>query len=95
MISKINAFVLSIFLISSTSFGQITDIYIPAGFNNPFLKSGKFITSLYYYNNSSFSEYDEREDKLTNYNLNLVGYMGLTDQITLKANFVFFQEMLK
>jgi len=89
MILKIYTFFLSMFLISSTIFGQTTEIYIPAGFNNPFLKSGKFITSLYYYNYNSYSAYADREDKSTNYNLNLVGYIGLTDQITLKANFVY------
>ena len=89
MISKATASILFIFLISSTVFGQITDIYIPAGFNNPLLKSGNFITSLYYYNSNTLSEYDDREDKLANYNFNLVGYIGVTDQITLKTIFVY------
>ena len=89
MIARIISFFLYMFIISSTIFGQINDIYIPAGFNNPFLKSGKFITSLYYYNYNSGFEYGGQEDKLTNYNLNLVGYLGLTDQITLKTNIVY------
>jgi hypothetical protein len=79
----------AVLLLAATAAGQVMDIYIPAGFNTPFLKSGKFITSLYYYNTNTVSEYGDQENQLANYNLNLVAYVGLTDQMTLKTNFIY------
>ena|SRR3990172_2579164 len=62
---------------------------VPIGYQNPFLRSGQYITTLYYYSNTDRTEssfdgyksiYVDRE-----YSVRWAGYLGLADNLTLST----------
>ncbi len=81
-------------LLCSVLPAQQLEHMVPVGFNNPFLKSGQYITSLYFQNNSSEESRPESESGIERnaYSINMRSYLGLTDNITLSAALHFFPE---
>jgi len=71
---------------------QSLDYYIPAGFNNPMLKSGQFITSLYYTHSGSTTDVEEMITENSTKNWQFVGYLGLAEGFTLRADIGFYPE---
>ena len=71
---------------------QSLDYYIPAGFNNPLLKSGQFITSLYYTESKSVHDYADGGTENSSKNWQFVGYLGLAEGLTLRADLGFYPE---
>lgn len=69
---------------------QSLDYYIPAGFNNPFLKSGQFITTFNYYQHRSVMDNQEQESANLSKNWQFSGYLGLIDGFTLRADLSFY-----
>ena len=59
---------------------------LPAGYQNPFLKSGQFITTLYYYSLLFEDDFNQEDPPyVRNHGENSIrfaGYLGLTGQIT-------------
>lgn len=78
----------------SPSFGQGMDLFIPAGYTNPFLQSGQYIAGLYYQNHTSYHTLAEEETRNREYYFGALGYLGLTDDITLKAIVDIFPEQM-
>jgi len=76
-------------LIMSTSLhSQNFQYYIPAGFTNPLLKSGEFVSSLYYFNDQIQTKQDISKIKYSRNDINFLGYLGITDNITLRTRFI-------
>ena len=71
-----------IFIINSLQ-AQRLEYMQPVGYQSPFLKSGQFISNLYFNSHQSESNYSSYERNMGNYNLNFSGYLGLTDYLTL------------
>ena len=71
-----------IFIINSLQ-AQRLEYLQPVGYQSPFLKSGQFISNLYFYSHQSESNHSLYETNMGNYNLNFSGYLGLTDYLTL------------
>ena len=57
----------------------------PVGYQNPLLKSGQFISSLYYFSKQSETEYSGHNTHFEDNNINFFGYLGLTDFLTLST----------
>ena len=72
------------FIINSLKAQQL-EFMQPVGYQNPFLKSGQYITSLYYYSRITETERSDNLTKTGEYNINLIGYLGLIDNLTLKT----------
>lgn len=72
------------------------DYMIPLGYQSPFLKSGQYVTSLYYYSynneNESASETLPYMVNHGEYSVNFLGYLGLTDYITLSTRLGIYPE---
>ena len=87
------SFILTVLFISQ-SLAQQLEYMIPAGFNNPLLRSGQYITSLYIMDR--YSKTDIKEDKIGSergeYSFNFSSYVGLTDRLTLSARLYFYPE---
>ncbi len=82
--------ILGMFLLimSSSLLSQNFQYYIPAGFTNPLLKSGEFISSLYYFNDQIQTKQDISKIQYSRKDINFLGYLGITDNITLKTRFI-------
>jgi hypothetical protein len=83
--------VLLIVLISSFCLAQDLQYYRPVGFQNPLLKSGQFISSISYYHSAIESTWDTNDLSYTDTRqsdqyLDMFGYLGLTDNLTINAN---------
>jgi len=75
-----------------SNYAQNIEHMIPAGFNNPFLKSGEYISTFYFNSLNSESNVNEgisgfRRDE---YSLNMRSYLGITDDITLSTRLFVF-----
>jgi hypothetical protein len=57
----------------------------PVGYQNPFLRSGQFISGLYYYQSERVSDYTNEKSHFGDKNLTFAGYLGLTDFLTLST----------
>ncbi len=87
------AFVLLFCAISLSALqAQSLDYYIPAGFTNPLLKSGQFITSLYYTQSRSITDYADQGTERSDKNWQFTGYVGLAEGLTLRADLGFYPE---
>ena len=76
-------------LLISFCLGQsLNEYYIPAGFQNPLLKSGQFISGMYYYHYQVASLREGSETTDYSKNINMTGYLGITDRITLRTKFI-------
>ena len=73
-----------LFIVSSIQAQQL-EFMQPVGYQNPFLKSGQYITSLYYYMHESESNYSNYISHIGSEYLNLTGFIGLTDFLTLST----------
>ena len=86
----------SIILILALSYSSAQQLehMIPVGYQSPFLKSGQFITSMYY--NSYSTKFERLGDDIEGwtrfgeYSVNMVGYLGLTDNLTLSTKLFFY-----
>ena len=58
----------------------------PVGYQNPFLKSGQFISNLYFNSYRNTTDYELGDSNLGEYGINLSGYLGLTDFLTVSTN---------
>jgi hypothetical protein len=86
-------FVILIFLGFNTQIhAQNMEFYQPVGFNNPLLKSGQFITTLYYYNTSSKYVRDLDEYKNILKSFSFASFLGITDAITLNVKLSLYPE---
>ena len=85
--SRITPYLVFLSMIS-ISYAQNIEYYIPAGFANPLLKSGQIITNLYYFGDQTQIKQDVGKIKLSRYDINFLGYLGLTDKITIKTRFI-------
>ena len=74
---------IDICLIFNSLHAQKLEHMLPVGYQSPFLKSGQFISNLYFYSHQSESNHSSYETNHGNYNLNFSGYLGLTDYQTL------------
>jgi hypothetical protein len=72
----------------STSYTQNIEYYVPAGFINPLLKSGQLITSLFYFGDQITTKQDMDKTKFSSKDINFLGYLGITDKLTLKTRLV-------
>jgi hypothetical protein len=83
-----------IVMLTGTTYSQQLEHMIPVGYNNPFLKSGQYITSLYF--SGHFSEYDNKETQngtqSRQYSVNFTGLIGLTNKVTLATHLNFYPE---
>jgi hypothetical protein len=71
---------------------QELDFYQPIGFVNPPLRSGHFITSAFYsQQNATTTQVGLKSDRLEQ-KIALIGYLGLTDYLTLQTNFTLFPD---
>jgi hypothetical protein len=75
-------------ILSTSLYSQDLQYYIPAGFINPLLKSGEFVSSLYYFHDQIQTEQDISRIKYSRRDINFLGYLGITDKITLKTRFI-------
>jgi len=62
------------------------------GYQNPFLKSGQFISNLYFYSFGNTSERDLGDTNFGEYSINLSGYLGLTDYLTFSTRITAYPE---
>ena len=62
----------------------------PVGYQNPFLKSGQFITNLYFYAHQSETEQTNYTRYNGSKNVNFIGYLGLTDYITISTRIAIY-----
>lgn len=82
----------SIIFISNSLYSQQLEFMQPVGYQNPFLKSGQFIASLYSYSYQSETEYSDYDRYFRNNNINLVSYLGLTDYLTLATRIAIYPD---
>ena len=75
-----------------TAYSQMTDYYVPITYRNPILKSGQFMTNLYYSRTMSTTTHQGDESENMSYNFNLVGYIGITNWLTFSSRLVFYPE---
>jgi len=77
---------LIVILLFSNGYAQKIEHMVPIGFNNPFLKSGQFISTMFLENASFKSEYkDNTGIERNEYFLSFRTYIGLADDITLST----------
>ena len=57
----------------------------PVGYQNPFLKSGQFISDLYLYSYRNTIDRELDDTNFGEYSINLSGYLGLTDFLTVST----------
>ena len=72
----------------SMAWSQNLNFYIPAGFRNPLLQGGQFISSLYFYGDQITTTQDIKKTRNSMNDVNFLGYLGITEKITLKTHFV-------
>jgi hypothetical protein len=76
-------------VLTSLAHVQNLNRVVPIGYQNPFLVSGQFITTLYYYSNSNRTESPFDGDKSIyvdrEYSVRWAGYLGLTNSLTLST----------
>jgi len=72
----------------SVAWSQNLNIYIPAGFRNPLLQRGQFISSLYFYGDQVTTTQDIKKTRYSRNDINFLGYLGITENITLKTHFI-------
>ncbi len=65
---------------------QTLDYFVPAGFNNPFLKSGQFIAGLFYDQSRTTMSFENEESANSSKRWQFIGYLGLIDGLTLRAD---------
>ncbi len=86
MVQKFIFFFFLVIFLLSNSYAQKIEHLVPIGFNNPFLKSGQFISSMFLENSSFKSEYEDKTGiKRNEYYLSFQTYLGLTDDVTLST----------
>lgn len=79
--------ILTQLVLFSPLLAQMSDYFIPAGFNNPFLKSGQFVTSLYYFQSAGeTSILEDSKTRSAERNINFTGLLGLTDHLTFRTD---------
>jgi len=74
------------FLLLTTVRAQRLELMQPVGYQTPFLKSGEFISNLYYFSMQSKMERTNYITKSGEYNINFTGYLGLTDNLVLRTH---------
>ncbi|MBN1407911.1 MAG: hypothetical protein JW956_08985 [Calditrichaceae bacterium] len=75
----------SIMFIVNSLKAQQLEFMQPVGYQNPFLKSGQYITSLYYYSYESNYRYSNDTHHNGSKYINIAGFLGLTDFLTLST----------
>ena len=65
---------------------QDMDYYLPVGFVNPPLRSGHFLTSIFYFNQYTTITQEGLKTDTPKREISLIGYLGLTDYLTLQTN---------
>ena len=71
---------------------QNMDYYQPVGFSNPPLRSGNFLTTVYYYHQLATLTQNNLETDTPKREINVAGYFGLTDNLTVQTNLIFYPE---
>jgi hypothetical protein len=92
MYSKHLLLILGIIFIIHVLQAQQLEYMQPVGYQNPFLKSGQFISSLYYYTLQTESDFTNSDVHTGDKNFNFTGYLGLTDFLTLSTRVVVFPD---
>lgn len=64
---------------------QMMDYFVPISYHNPLLRSGQFMTSLYYSQNNSKTEMSTYDSERKEYSMNFAFFLGLTDWMTLSS----------
>jgi len=92
MFSKNLLLLLGIILITHTLQAQELEFMQPVGFQNPFLKSGQLISSLFYYERQAEIDFTNNDVHTGDKNFNFNGYLGLTDFLTLSTRVALYPD---
>lgn len=75
----------SILFTASLALAQNQEHYLPVGFQNPILKSGQYIFSASFNNSNQKSTQESNIYEYGKHYFNALGYLGVTDRITLST----------
>ena len=90
---KQKLFIVFLVIISANlAYGQMTDYFVPISYHNPLLKSGQFMTSLYFSQNNLKTELTSHDSESKDYSMHFSCFLGLTDWMTLSTKLRYIPE---
>ena len=83
---------LSVIFMVNMANAQMTDYLVPINYHNPLLRSGQFMTSLYFSQNNLKTELNSHNSESKDYSVHFACFLGLTDWMTLSTRLRYIPE---